>query len=68
MVGKARDAPDPDHGTRARYNSDGKWKCRCDACKAAHAQYHRDYRRKAQNGRQLTLGLEDAAPRPGRRS
>lgn len=31
------------HGTRAGYNHDG---CRCDACRAAGAEYMREYRRK----------------------
>ena len=33
----------PEHGTRSMYGYRG---CRCDACKKAHAEYHKEYREK----------------------
>ena len=35
------DPSDPRHGTYAGYHS---CKCRCDACRAAHTEYSREYR------------------------
>lgn len=36
---------EPAHGTASRYSS-AKWRCRCDACRAAWAAYMRGYYRR----------------------
>lgn len=40
---KDRMTPMPEHGTRARYRS-RVYKCRCDLCKRANADYMKEYR------------------------
>lgn len=44
-------AREPEHGTYVRYTS-SKHRCRCEACKRAHAEYMRGYhaRRRANGG------------------